>query len=145
MLKMDSEQLFTFLKFTGGEQRSLPMELDIEMLVQTMSHFRQKALMKSLEKDRTRRYGSPSEISADITRYLHDEPVLAAPPSAAYRLQKFARRNRGLLAALCAMLFIIAMGTVASIYEAVRARKAEHLAILQRDRADSGRPSGRHS
>jgi hypothetical protein len=51
MLKMDSEQLFTFLKFTGGEQRSLPMELDIEMLVQTMSHYRQKAIMRSLEKE----------------------------------------------------------------------------------------------
>jgi len=51
MLKMDSEQLFTFLKFTGGEQRSLPMELDIEHLVQTMSHYRQKALMRSLEKE----------------------------------------------------------------------------------------------
>lgn len=51
MLKMDSEQLFTFLKFTGGEQRSMPMELDVEMLVQTMSHYRQKPLLKALEKE----------------------------------------------------------------------------------------------
>jgi len=51
MLKMDSEHLFTFLKFTGGEQRSMPMELDVEQLVQTMSHYRQKPLLKALEKE----------------------------------------------------------------------------------------------
>ena len=99
--------------------------------------------LKCLEKDRTRRYGSPSEISADITRYLHDEPVLAAPPSVPYRLQKFARRNRGLLAAVCAMLFILAAGTFVSIYQAIRARKAERLALLQRDRADSAAQTAR--
>lgn len=51
MLKMDSEQLFTFLKFTGGEQRSLPMELDVEQLLKTMSHYRQKPFLKQLEKE----------------------------------------------------------------------------------------------
>ena len=41
--------------------------------------------MKALEKDRTRRYGSPSELAADIQRYLRHQPVLAGPPSATYR------------------------------------------------------------
>jgi eukaryotic-like serine/threonine-protein kinase len=44
--------------------------------------------MKALEKDRTRRYGSPAEIGADIARYLANEPVLAYPPSAGYRANK---------------------------------------------------------
>jgi tetratricopeptide (TPR) repeat protein len=50
--------------------------------------------MKALEKDQTRRYGSPSDLAAEIGRYLRDEPVLASPPSVAYRAGKFARRHR---------------------------------------------------
>lgn len=50
--------------------------------------------MRALEKDRTRRYGSPSELAADVRRHLYHEPVLAGRPSAAYRVRKFARRHR---------------------------------------------------
>src|SRR5262249_52913124 len=46
---------------------------------------------KALEKDKTRRYASASELAADIRRHLNDEPIVARPPSAAYQLQKFAR------------------------------------------------------
>jgi WD40 repeat protein len=56
--------------------------------------------LKAIEKDRTRRYASASELAADIGRYLNDEAVLASPPSAAYRAKKFVRRNRlGVVAA----------------------------------------------
>lgn len=51
ILKMDTEGLFMLLKFTGGEQRSLPMELDVEQLVKTMSHYRQKPFLRQLEKE----------------------------------------------------------------------------------------------
>lgn len=51
MLKMDAEGLFTFLKFTGGEQRSLPHGLDVEQIVQAMASIRVKPILKSLEKD----------------------------------------------------------------------------------------------
>jgi tetratricopeptide (TPR) repeat protein len=50
--------------------------------------------MKALEKDRTRRYGSAADLESDVRRHLRHEPVLASPPSAAYRMRKFARRNR---------------------------------------------------
>ncbi|HEV8336677.1 MAG TPA: tetratricopeptide repeat protein [Candidatus Polarisedimenticolia bacterium] len=50
--------------------------------------------MKALEKDRRRRYGSPSEMAADISRHLRDEPILAGPPGAGYRAGKFIRRHR---------------------------------------------------
>ncbi len=43
--------------------------------------------MKALEKDRTRRYGTPSELAADITRYLRNEPVQARPATPGYRLR----------------------------------------------------------
>jgi tetratricopeptide (TPR) repeat protein/serine/threonine protein kinase len=51
-------------------------------------------VMKALEKDRTRRYETASAFAADVERYLHDEPVLACPPSAWYRFRKFARRRK---------------------------------------------------
>ena len=50
--------------------------------------------MKALEKDRERRYGTPSELAADIRRYLRHEPVIARPASPAYRLRKYVRRHR---------------------------------------------------
>src|SRR5438876_5914344 len=52
-------------------------------------------VMKTLEKDRNRRYETAKDFAADMQRYLSDEPVQACPPSAGYRLRKFVRRNRG--------------------------------------------------
>jgi eukaryotic-like serine/threonine-protein kinase len=51
-------------------------------------------VMKALEKERNRRYESASAFAADIERYLNDEPVLACPPTAAYRLRKYTKRYR---------------------------------------------------
>ncbi len=60
--------------------------------------------MKALEKDRTRRYASASEFAADIRRFLNDEPILARPPSPAYRMRKYMKRHRvgvGFTATIC--------------------------------------------
>src|SRR6516164_5152646 len=51
-------------------------------------------VMKALEKDRGRRYETANGFARDIQRYLADEPVEACPPSAGYRLRKFARKYR---------------------------------------------------
>jgi serine/threonine protein kinase len=51
-------------------------------------------VMKALEKDRNRRYETANGFAMDVQRYLADEPVLACPPSARYRLRKFAQRNK---------------------------------------------------
>ncbi len=55
-------------------------------------------VMKALEKDRNRRYETANGLALDIQRYLADESVQACPPSAGYRLRKFARRNKAVLA-----------------------------------------------
>jgi tetratricopeptide (TPR) repeat protein len=68
-------------------------------------------VMKALEKDRNRRYESASAFAADVQRYLKDEPVLACPPSAWYRLRKFARRHKaGLGIAALTLLLILLVG-----------------------------------
>ena len=50
-------------------------------------------VMKCLEKDRSRRYETASGLAHDVERFLKDEPVEACPPSAGYRLRKFAQRT----------------------------------------------------
>jgi eukaryotic-like serine/threonine-protein kinase len=97
---------------------------------------------KTLEKDKARRYGSAAELAEDIRRYLRDEPIVARPASTAYQLQKFAQRNKGLVAAVAVVFTVLAAGVVTSTWEAMRARRerdraasAERLASSQRDRA----------
>lgn len=93
-------------------------------------------VMKCLEKDRTRRYQSASGLAHDIERHLADEPVEACPPSAAYRLRKFARKHRRALITASAFLILLVAGTVVSIWQAVRATLAEAAAITDRDEKD---------
>jgi serine/threonine protein kinase/tetratricopeptide (TPR) repeat protein len=83
-------------------------------------------VMKCLEKDRNRRYETANGFAMDVQRYLADEPVLACPPSAWYRLRKLVRRNKGKVTAAAAMLALVLAGTAGSTWQAVRATRAEH-------------------
>jgi WD40 repeat protein/serine/threonine protein kinase len=93
-------------------------------------------VMKCLEKDRTRRYQTANGLARDVQRYLADEAVEACPPSAAYRLGKFARKHRlGLLTALGFVLLLVAVSVVATAgYLTTSAALAE--AQQERRRAD---------
>jgi serine/threonine protein kinase len=82
-------------------------------------------VMKALEKDRTRRYETANSLARDIERYLADEPVEACPPSAGYRLKKFARKYKKPLAVSAAFVLLLVVGVVASTWQAVRATRAE--------------------
>jgi serine/threonine protein kinase/Flp pilus assembly protein TadD len=85
-------------------------------------------VMKALEKDRNRRYESASAFAADVQSYLKDEAVQACPPSAWYRLRKFARRNRSALAtAGLVLLFVMSLGAGAGW--TVRDRAAREAAL----------------
>jgi serine/threonine protein kinase/tetratricopeptide (TPR) repeat protein len=84
-------------------------------------------VMRALEKDRNRRYETSSAFAADVQRYLHDEPVLACPPSVSYRLRKFGRRHKGKISTAVAMLLLLVVGTAVSTWQAVRATRAEHV------------------
>jgi serine/threonine-protein kinase len=72
-------------------------------------------VMKALEKDRNRRYDTSSALALDVQRHLADEPVLACPPSAGYRLRKFVQRNRRALltATVLGLAVLLAVGTTA--------------------------------
>jgi hypothetical protein len=66
-------------------------------------------VMKALEKDRGRRYETANGFAMDVQRYLADEAVQACPPSAGYRLRKFARRNKGPIAVASLVLFFLVL------------------------------------
>ena len=92
-------------------------------------------VMKALEKDRSRRYETANGFAMDVQRYLADEAVFACPPSAAYRVRKFVRRNRRALVTtglLVAMLLVLAggFGWVSRDRAAQRGRAAEGVATL---------------
>jgi serine/threonine protein kinase len=100
-------------------------------------------VMKCLEKDRSRRYESAGALAADLQHYLNDEPVQACPPSAAYRLRKFVRRNKGSLAAaltVAAAVLVLAgvIGWLARDRSARHSRLNERVELALRD-ADSAR------
>ncbi len=84
--------------------------------------------MRCLEKDRTRRYATASDLAQDIQRYLDGEPVLARPPSNVYRMQKLLHRHRGAFAAAAGLAATLLIGATVSSWQAVRATRAEHAA-----------------
>jgi serine/threonine protein kinase/tetratricopeptide (TPR) repeat protein len=82
-------------------------------------------VMKALERDRRRRYDSVAALAADVEASLADQPVSAGPPSATYRLRKFARRHRvlvtsGVALALATVVFSALMAL--QVRETARAR-----------------------
>ena len=103
-----------------------PLDRDVETIVG-----------KALEKDPDRRYSTVAELADDIDRYLDDRPILARPPSAAYRARKFVQRHRtGVLAAAVVLMAILA-GIVGVVSGLVRAREAE--AQARRDAATASK------
>ena len=80
-------------------------------------------LLKALEKDRARRYETANGLARDIQHYLADEVVEARPPSASYRLWKFARRHKAQVIAASAVFVALLAGVTATSYELIRAEQ----------------------
>jgi WD40 repeat protein/serine/threonine protein kinase len=106
-----------------GSDRAIPLPISIPPDLDWI-------VLKCLEKDRTRRYGSANEVSEEIQRHLNDEPISARPPSRLYRFQKFARRNKVLLGSGAAALAALALGTTVAIWQAAQATRAMKDALI---------------
>jgi WD40 repeat protein/serine/threonine protein kinase len=96
-------------------------------------------VLKALEKDRARRYETANELASDIAHHLHNEPVTAAAPSGFYKLQKFARRNKATLVTVSAIVVLLVAGVAVSVWQAVRATRAERDQARLRADADKAR------
>jgi eukaryotic-like serine/threonine-protein kinase len=85
-------------------------------------------VMKCLEKDRSRRYETASGLAADVRRHLSNEPVVACPPSTAYKIQKAFRRNKLVFAAGGAVAAALLIGLGVSIAFAIKEHRAKERA-----------------
>lgn len=92
-------------------------------------------VLKAIEKDRSRRYETANGLVLDLRRYLGNEPVLARPPSAGYRLGRFVRRHRASVALAGVAAFALVAGTIATGVGFVRARRAQEVAQAAQQRA----------
>ncbi|MBM4125282.1 MAG: serine/threonine protein kinase, partial [Nitrospira sp.] len=124
-LNAEAQSTVAHRRRVGGQQlrRALGGELDW-------------IVMKALEKDRSRRYESASALAADLDRYLHHEPVMACPPSMAYRTSKVVRRHKVALATATAVVLALLLGTGASLWQAAAARNAQAEAEHHRQDAE---------
>jgi serine/threonine protein kinase len=100
-------------------------------------------VMKTLEKDRTRRYETANGLAMDLQRYLDNEPIIARPPSSIYRFRKLVRRNKlavgaaaAVVVAILAGLALATVGLFRANYERQRAVAALAEAQQQRALAD---------
>jgi len=96
-------------------------------------------VMKCLEKDRSRRYDTATGLAMDLQRHLNDEPVVARPPSAAYLFGRLVRRNKLAFVAGAAIAISLVIGIAASVWQAVRATRAEQEQRTLRAAAETAR------
>ena len=123
----------------GQTSKSLEGETMITALARNLASELDWVVMKALEKDRERRYDTPSALAADLERYLNHDQVLACPPSRGYRLRKFIRRHRAsVIGALAVLSTLIAglVGTTLQMFQAMAARDAEAAERVRAVRAE---------
>jgi len=138
------------LSAEAAEQLARRRQTSVGHLLQHLRTDLDWVVLKCLEKDRNQRYETPNELAAEIGRYLADEPLVAGPPSASYRLRKLLRRHKARFAVASVLALALVAGMLgtthgllsarelASVAEAnaqhARAEKVE--ADRQRERAD---------
>jgi serine/threonine protein kinase/tetratricopeptide (TPR) repeat protein len=103
--------------------------LDVRRLARALAGDLDWVVMKALEKDRDRRYGTPAGLAEDVDRYLRREAVLARPPSAIYKVKKFAQRHRPAVTAVCAVAGALLAGAAVATWQAVAATRAHQEAV----------------
>jgi serine/threonine protein kinase/tetratricopeptide (TPR) repeat protein len=103
--------------------------LDVKGLTRLLAGDLDWVVMKALEKDRNRRYDTPAGFAEDVERYLRREAILARPPSAAYKLKKFAQRNRAAVLTGAALAAALLVGAAVAMWQAVVATRAKRDAI----------------
>jgi tetratricopeptide (TPR) repeat protein len=88
-------------------------------------------VVKAMQPDRSMRYETASGLADDIRRHLIHEPIVARPPSARYRMEKFVQRNRGAVIASGVVAAAIVGGSILATVGFIRARAAERVALQE--------------
>lgn len=87
-------------------------------------------VMKSLEKDRARRYQSVNALAEDIERFIANQPVSARPPSSSYRFKKFVQRNKARLVPATATAAVLLVGLTFAVSAFLRERASKNDLLL---------------
>ncbi len=90
-------------------------------------------VLKALEKERARRYETPSALAEDVRRHLAGEAVQAAPVSRTYRMRKFVRKNKGPVAASAGIAATLLVGIAGTAWQWREARAGKLNAERVRD------------
>ena len=115
---------------------ALRRSLDAPKLISELRGDLDCVVMMALEKDRARRYETANGLATEIQRHLNNEPVLARPASATYRLQKLVRRNKVVFAAIAAVATALLIGLGASTWMFFGERSAKREQIRLRELAE---------
>ena len=128
-------------KQKSGEQTSIARRHGTEApkLIKMMRGDLDWVVMKCLEKDRTRRYDTAAELTAEIQRFLANEPVMARPPGNLYRFQKLVRRNRLAFAAGSAILASLIIGLCLTSWFYAKEKQERELAEKASENSDHAR------
>ena len=86
-------------------------------------------VMKSLDKDRTRRYDTAASLADDVNRHLAGDAVQACPPTTAYLVNKFVRRHRASVTVAATILLLLVAGIGGTIWQAVQATAQKNRAV----------------
>lgn len=96
-------------------------------------------VMKAIEKDRNRRYGTPGDLAADIQRHLNLEPIQARPIAAWNRHWRWCRRNPVVASLVATLLLVFVAGFMGVVYQWRRAEIAVERETLEREEAERQR------
>ncbi len=88
-------------------------------------------VLKSLEKDRVRRYQTANALLTDVQRHLSNEPVTARPRSRLYEFQKTMRRHKVGFAAAAAVIAALFLALGISIWSLAKEKQARRRADLE--------------
>ncbi len=137
------EKVFQVLREQDPPKPSTQLTMGTERATETARHRRTEVkrlsnqvrgdldwiVLRAMDKDRNRRYGSPDALAQDIQRHLDSEPVLAGPPTVRYRASKFVRRHRtGVAVASAAVLALVVFAAVTGIQARTIAQERDRAA-----------------
>jgi eukaryotic-like serine/threonine-protein kinase len=130
-------------KITGISQQR---QIEPQKLSQILKGDLDWIVMRALEKDRTRRYETANGFAEDVRRFIEGDPIEARPPSTAYRMQKFVRKNRGVAYAILAVASVLLLATFVSATFGLlasvarnKASESERKAVAKQIEADQAR------
>lgn len=84
--------------------------------------------LRCLEKDRERRYASAEALEEDLRCWQEGRPVSAHPPTRAYLLSRWLRRNRSLAASAALVALTLLFGAGIALLQMLEARQQQRQA-----------------